>query len=145
MPAPEPTSVADQEATVVIPAIGLTLPVVRGGQSVIDRGVAAHYDGPGWRPPVDAGRPGTYWLAAHHSTHGSPFANLPSVRPGNLVNVITGGHTYTYTVTSTQVVGVTVERTTVYGTDSTTARILLQTCEGAEARLLVHGVLTSVS
>ena len=32
---------------------------------------------------------------------------------------------------------------TVYGPDSTTPRILLQTCDGATRRVLVHGVLTS--
>jgi sortase (surface protein transpeptidase) len=95
---------------------------------------------------VPAGSPGTYWLAAHHATHGSPFGNLPSVRPGAKVIITTAsGHTYTYTVTSLEEVGVTATYETVYGPDTTTARILLQTCDGATHRVLVHGVLTSAS
>jgi sortase (surface protein transpeptidase) len=128
---------------VSIPAIGLNLPVFPGGQSVIDEGVVTHFWAPGWRPPVAAGQAGTYWLAAHHVTHGAPFLNLPSVRPGDLV-IITpahGGPVVRYVITSLQVVGTTVAFTTVYGTDTTTPRLLLQTCEGSAYRLLVHGVL----
>ena len=142
-PAP-PTRVPGQEATVTIASAGITLPVVLGGQDVIDRGVAAHYAGPGWRPPVGPGQAGTYWLAAHHETHGSPFANLPNVHHGDRVVITTNnGRTVTYVVTSTELVGTSATMTTVYGPDRTTPRILLQTCIGASHRLLVHGVLAS--
>jgi hypothetical protein len=138
-PAPAP----GQEAWVSIPAIGLNLPVFAGGQSVIDEGVVTHFSAPGWRPPVAAGQPGTYWLAAHHVTHGAPFLNLPSVHPGDLVVItpVNGGAPVRYVITSMQVVGTSVPYTTVYGPDTTTPRLLLQTCEGGAYRLLVHGVL----
>lgn len=58
--APVAPVVAGEEAVVEIPSLKLSLPVVRGGQRVIDKGVAAHYSETGRRPVVDPGRPGTY-------------------------------------------------------------------------------------
>ena len=147
-PAPSPAPVRlvpGQEATVVIPSLGIDLPVVEGGQAVIDEGVVAHYSGPGWRAPTPAGAVGTYWLAAHHVTHGGPFGRLPAIHIGAQVLVVTAAHTYTYTVTSLQVAGTTATYATVYGTQPTARLALLQTCLGATERLLVHGVLTATS
>lgn len=142
--APVAPVVAGEEAVVEIPSLKLSLPVVRGGQRVIDKGVAAHYSETGRRPVVDPGRPGTYWLAAHDSTHGSPFGSLPAIADGAQVRIKTlGGVTFTYTITSRELVGSTTTEATVYGPDTTTPRILLQTCRGASHRLLVHGVLES--
>jgi hypothetical protein len=141
-PAPAALAFAPgQEAWLSIPSIGLTAPVFAGGQATIDRGVVTHYSGPGWRPPVGPGQAGTYWLAAHHVTHGAPFLNLPAISPGAVV-VITPLHgpIVRYLITSAQVVGTSADYTTVYGPDSTTPRLLLQTCEGGAYRLLVHGV-----
>jgi sortase (surface protein transpeptidase) len=142
---PRPTVVSGQEATLSIPSIGLTLPIFVGGQSTIDRGVVTHYVSPEERPPVPPGSPGTYWLAAHHSTHGAPFGRLPALQNGAKVDVIVGNTTYIYTVTSREVTGAQVSKSTVYGPDRTTPRILLQTCEGSADRLLIHGVLTGTS
>jgi LPXTG-site transpeptidase (sortase) family protein len=106
-PAPAPTRAAvraDAEATVSIRRLGLELPVVDGGQEVIDQGLVAHYWAPGWREPAAPGGHGTYWLAAHHTTHGSPFLALPDVVVGDRIDVRTIDQTFTYTVTSTDVV-----------------------------------------
>jgi sortase (surface protein transpeptidase) len=139
-PEAQPT-VSGQEATLVIASIGLRQPVVLGGQATIDRGVVTHFQGPGWRPAVAVGAPGTYWLAAHHATHGSPFGVLPNVRVGAIVAIDPlAGSEIRYQVTSVQVVGTTASLLTVYGPDTTTSRILLQTCEGGANRILVHGV-----
>jgi LPXTG-site transpeptidase (sortase) family protein len=136
--------VAGSEAVVTIPSIGIRLPVFLGGQATIDRGLVTHYEGSGWRPPVPAGAGGTYWLAAHHSTHGSPFAALPNIRAGAVVIIdVVGGPEIRYQVTGSEVVGTSASDMTVYGADPTTPRILLQTCEGGDYRLLVHGVLIS--
>jgi sortase A len=43
-----------------------------------------------------AGAKGNYVLAAHRVTHGEPFADFPSLRPGDLVHVETRAATYTY-------------------------------------------------
>jgi LPXTG-site transpeptidase (sortase) family protein len=149
-PSPAPPAVAarsvpGQEATVVIPSLGIDLPVVEGGQAVIDEGVVAHYSGPGWRAATAAGAVGTYWLAAHHVTHGGPFERLPLIHVGASVIVVTPVHTYTYIVTSLQVVGTAATYATVYGTQPAARLALLQTCLGATERLLVHGVLTATS
>jgi len=135
--------VPGQESWVSIPRLGIALAVFGGGQSVIDRGVVTHYDPPAGPRPVRAGQAGTYWLAAHHVTHGAPFLHLPDVRPGDLVVVTPadGSPAVRYRITSLGVVGVVVPTTTVYGTDPTSPRLLLQTCEGSSQRLLVHGVL----
>lgn len=136
--------VAGSEAVLIIPSIGIRLPVVLGGQATIDRGLVTHYEASGWRPPVAAGAPGTYWLAAHHSTHGSPFAALPNIRTGAVIIIdVVGGPEIRYQVTASQVVGTSASNLTVYGPDTTTPRILLQTCEGGAYRLLVHGVRIS--
>jgi sortase (surface protein transpeptidase) len=133
-----------QEATVVVASLGIDLPIVEGGQEVIDKGVVAHYRGPGWLTPTAAGAIGTYWLAAHEVTHGGPFDRLRAIRIGALVRVTTtADQTFVYTVTSLQVVGTTATHATVYGTDPTARLILLQTCLDAFHRLLVHGVLTA--
>lgn len=139
--APVPV-VADQEAVVEIPSLDVSLPVVPGGQRVIDKGVAAHYSA-AHRRAVDPGRPGTYWLAAHGSTSGSPFNELPAIDDGAEVRITTvAGETFTYTVTSRERVGTKVSPETLYGREPTTPRLLLQTCQGSE-RLLVRGVLTA--
>jgi LPXTG-site transpeptidase (sortase) family protein len=145
-PATAPATAPGQEAMVEIPSINVSLPVVRGGQDVIDRGVAAHYEGTQWRPPTGPGRPGTYWLAAHNSTQGSPFENLPAIAVGAEIRIISpDGTVFTYEVTARDRVGTTTTFETVYGQDASAKRILLQTCEGAARRLLVHGTLTSVT
>jgi LPXTG-site transpeptidase (sortase) family protein len=125
---------------VTIPSVGIRLPVVHGGQATIDRGVVAHYDSPQWRPAVEAGAVGTYWLAAHNATHGSPFGNLPNTKVGDVVVVTpVDGKPITYKITSKRLVGTTATDETVYGTDPGARRIMLQTCEGAANRLLVFG------
>lgn len=142
-PPAAPPLPAGVEAMVTIVSVGINLPVVLGGQSVIDQGVAAHYTAPGWEPPVPAGGVGTYWLAAHHTTHGAPFGTLPDMAVGAEVHVDTGAQTFVYTVTSMEVTGLYPGDAAVYGTDPTAATILLQTCIDAERRLLVRGILTA--
>ncbi len=145
-PAPPSGWAPAQEASVSIPRLGMSLPVHMGGQEVIDQGVATHYSGPVSRPPVSVGEAGTYWLAGHQSTHGKPFARLPESAVGDQV-VVTNrqGVSFTYAVTSTEIVGTKAPRAALYGTDPSARRILLQTCLGSTRRLLVHGTLTGVS
>jgi len=89
---------------------------------------------------------GTYWLAGHHSTHGEPFARVPELVAGDRVVVTSRtGASFTYTITSTQVVGTRAPRTTIYGTNPSARRILLQTCLDSTRRFLAHGTLSSVS
>jgi len=131
------------EATVSIPSLGIDLPVIEGGQSVIDEGVAAHYTADGWKEPVAAGAPGTYWLAAHHVTHGAPFEALPDIAVGAQIRITTNSQTFIYTVTSTEVVGLLPGDVAIYGTDEASPVILLQTCISDTRRFLVHGTLSA--
>lgn len=145
-PASASAGAPEQEATVTIPRLGLSLPVRMGGQDVINQGFVTHFSGPVSRPPVSVGDAGTYWLAGHHSTHGKPFARLPETAVGDQVVVQSrSGVTFTYTITSTLVVGTKAERSTIYGTNPSAHRILLQTCLSSTTRLLVQGTLTNVS
>jgi sortase (surface protein transpeptidase) len=144
VPKVTPATRATHEATVVVASLGIDLPIVEGGQEVIDKGVVAHYRGPRWLTPTAAGAIGTYWLAAHEVTHGGPFGRLRAIPIGALVRVTTtADRTFVYAITSLQVVGTTATYATVYGTDPTARLILLQTCLDAFHRLLVHGVLTA--
>jgi LPXTG-site transpeptidase (sortase) family protein len=137
------TSPAGTEAIISVPSLGIELPIISGGQSVIDQGVVAHYTAPGWEPPVAAGAPGTYWLAAHHATHGAPFEALPDVAVGAEIRVATSSQTFVYTVTSKEVVGLLPGDEAVYGTNPGAPLVLLQTCLDNTRRVLVHGTLTA--
>jgi LPXTG-site transpeptidase (sortase) family protein len=128
---------------VTIASVGIELPVFLGGQSVIDQGLVTHYTAPGWEDPVWPGAPGTYWLAAHATTHGAPFGSLPDLAAGAEIRLDTGTQTFTYTVTSTQITGLYPGDDLMYGIDPTAAVILLQTCIDDTRRLLVHGTLTA--
>lgn len=143
VPATIVVSPPGMEATVSIPSLGIDLPVVEGGQAVIDQGVVAHYVADGWKDPVEAGAPGTYWLAAHHMTHGGPFAALADVSVGAPIVITAGGNTFVYTVTSTAIVGLLPGDVAIYGVDESAPSILLQTCIDATRRFLVHGTLTA--
>ena len=45
---------------------------------------------------IEPGQVGNYALAGHRITHGQPFSNLPDLRPGDKVYVITHKITYVY-------------------------------------------------
>jgi LPXTG-site transpeptidase (sortase) family protein len=144
VPVPEAPTV-DAGVHLSIPRLGIEASVVAGGQDAIDQGHVVHYWAPGWREPVGAGEPGTYWLAAHHETHGSPFLALPEVQVGDRIAVTTSTRISTYEVTSTEVVLDDAGFGPVYGTDPAAPRILLQTCLDEVHRLLVHGTLVPTS
>lgn len=76
------------------------MPAKGDPSDVLSKGVG-HFTGTG---PVVNGHPttigvgqiGNYALAGHRITHGQPFANLPDLRPGDKVYVITHKLTYVY-------------------------------------------------
>lgn len=141
-PAPLPQGA---EATIAIPRLGIDLAVYGGGQDVIDQGLVAHYWAEGWREPVAAGAAGTYWLAAHHETHGSPFLRVPELVVGDQIIVTTATQTFTYRVSSLEVVLDDAGFGPVYGADPSAPLILLQTCLDSVRRLLVHGTLVAAT
>lgn len=80
-----------------IPKIGLTVPINDGvTQDVLAKGVGLFLKtGPG-KVTIGPGDVGNYALAGHRITHGQPFADMPSLRPGDKVYVITHATTYVY-------------------------------------------------
>ena len=67
------------------------VPVLEGSsREVLAAGVGHMAD------TADAGAAGNYVLAGHRVTHGEPFAELPSLEPGDEVVVETRAATYTY-------------------------------------------------
>ena len=81
------------EALLEIPVLGINQVVVKGTSST------DLLSGPGLMP--DTALPGTKGnsvIAGRRSTAGAPFANLPALRPGDQVVVVTGLGKFTYRV-----------------------------------------------
>jgi sortase A len=105
--------------------------------------------------------PGTQWpgqfgnfaVAGHRVTSGNPFWSLPSLRPGDLVNVQTQLNDYTYRVTGKDMVVPTdtavLDPVPGHPGQQPTARLItLITCDPAWTgthRVIVTGVLVSAS
>lgn len=83
----------DAEALIRIPRFGkgYVVPVYAGvSTDVLARGFG-HFD-----HTADPGRVGNYALAAHRITHGQPLRDMPDLRPGDRVIVITHEARYVY-------------------------------------------------
>ncbi|TNC45336.1 class E sortase [Mumia zhuanghuii] len=106
--------------------------------------------GPGRFPETALpGQVGNFAVAGHRATHGEPFAHIDRVRKGDKIIVEAIGSTYTYVVTSTQIVPPT-EVGVLYSVPGKPnarprkARITIVTCHprwGSSERLIVHGKL----
>jgi sortase A len=89
----QPVPIGAASALILIPRFGshYVMPVFQGvGEDVLAKGFGHFADtaGPGQR--------GNYALAAHRITHGQPLREMPSLRPGDTVEVETRTHVYTY-------------------------------------------------
>jgi sortase A len=99
------------------------------------------------------GQTGNFAVAGHRVTSGNPFWSLPSLRPGDLVDVQTKLNDYTYKVTGKQMV--VPSDTTVldavpgHPSEQPTQRLItLITCDPAWTgthRVIVTGVLVAAS
>jgi len=125
-----------------IQALGLHLPIVPGGQATIDADVVAHYEASDWLPPVPAGAPGAYWLAAHDTC--GLFATLPEVPDGAEVSItsLDGEVLARYWVTArTSVDGRRpLPWSTFYRWGDDRPYAVLQTCTPGSQRLLVYAL-----
>ncbi|NGN95312.1 class E sortase [Nocardioides sp. KC13] len=84
-------------ALIEIPRFGkdYRIPVLEGTS---DRALGAgfgHFDG-----TAGPGEVGNFALAGHRVTHGEPLRNLPDLRPGDKIRVLTREKTYVYALTS---------------------------------------------
>ena len=91
------TEFGSAEALVEIPRFGedYRVPVLEGTS---DRALGAgfgHFDG-----TAGPGEVGNFALAGHRVTHGEPLHDLPELRPGDEIRVVTREKTYVYALTS---------------------------------------------
>lgn len=91
----------------VIPSIQLDAPVVPAAYQLveIDSQVFQQWEAPaepaaGWQfASAGLGRSGNTVLNGHHNIHGSVFARLVDIHPGDTIGVHSGSEVFTYTVT----------------------------------------------
>jgi sortase A len=127
-----------QIGTITIPKIGLVHPIYEGiTLTVIDHG-------PGhWPGSALPGHRGNTVFPGHRVTHTHPFLNLDQLAPGDAVIFRTGDGTFTYQVTSIQIV----KPTDMWVTDPTpTPTMTLIACHpkhSAAQRIVVKGKLVA--
>ncbi|MFE3162749.1 class E sortase [Streptomyces sp. NPDC059224] len=152
---PTPVVASQAYAILVVPRLGLRVPVAEGVSkpNVLNHGYVGHY--PGTQQP---GQAGNFALAGHRNTHGEPFRYLPRLRVKDTVEVETEAATYTYAVdqilprTSSRDSGVirAVPRSIVkpsYGYEEPGHYITLTTCTPeftSRYRMVVWGRLVSM-
>lgn len=84
---------------ILIQRIGVDLPLLEGiALSTLDRG-------PGhWPGTAMPGQIGNAVIAGHRVSHGKPFRHIDDLQPGDEVTMTTADGTFTYVVTSSEVV-----------------------------------------
>jgi sortase (surface protein transpeptidase) len=146
-----------QVMTITMADISYSCPVYAGGQSVIDTGAATLITDQGSSPllALHPGDGGTLWIAAHRSSHGGPFAAVPTLADGAIVTVSDGSHTASYRIVGRAHVNVhdgLVVDAAGQATDAATQdsvfrpdrggtgepRLLLQTCDGNNWRWMLY-------
>jgi sortase A len=96
---PIPTQGPQQARQVQIPAIGVNAPVVLGdGWEQLKKGVGQHIGS------ANPGEQGNLVLSAHNDIFGEIFRDLDKLKEGDQVTIVTQDRTFTYQVTSSQVV-----------------------------------------
>lgn len=135
-------------ATISVPRFGSTWlqPIVQG-TTLAELGVGVGHV-PGTAMPGQIGNCG---LAGHRTTHGRPFNHIAELRRGDKITIVTNVATYTYSVTSKEVV--TPDAVSVFDpvphhpkAKQTKAIVTLSSCHpeySAHERYVVHGELVS--
>jgi sortase (surface protein transpeptidase) len=154
------TGTAGASMQISIADISYDCPVYTGGQSTIDAGFVTLFveTGANTALATHPGQAGTLWLAAHRTSHGGAFADVPSLADGALITVGDGVAQATYTVVGRAYVevrgGIVVDSTGVATQAATAAailradrtadlapRLLLQTCDGENHRWMIYADL----
>jgi sortase A len=89
----DPIAPGDPVALVVVPSLGIRQVVVEGTSSVDLRSGPGHL-----RVTTLPGQVGTSVIFGRSTTYGGPFRELPSLRPGDGLQVTTGQGRFTYRV-----------------------------------------------
>lgn len=96
---PIPTQGPQQARQIQIPAIGVNAPVVLGdGWEQLKKGVGQHVGS------ANPGEKGNLVLSAHNDIFGEIFRDLDRLEEGDQVILVTQDRTFTYVVTTSQVV-----------------------------------------
>jgi sortase A len=99
---PIPTPGPEQGIQIQIPIINVDAPVVQGdGWEQLKKGVAQHAGS------ADPGQSGNMVLSAHNDVYGEIFRNLDQLERGDQIIVYTAQHSFTYFITSIQIVAPT--------------------------------------
>ncbi|MEQ1874387.1 MAG: sortase [Ilumatobacteraceae bacterium] len=129
-----PASAAACQGCVVLsaPAIGLSATAQPGQQAVIDQegGVAVY-------TPLTTGNvggPGTMWLVGHRTTHGAVFNRVPTLVPGDVIDLIDDAGAHRYVVNRLLVVSESDWASHVNIHDTSRSVLILQTSH-PESRL----------
>jgi len=144
-PEPEPTKEPEKEkmpdpiATIKIPSINLSLPVLEGATQKNMKYAAAHLTETG-----KFGQIGNAAIAAHRmKTKGRLFNRLNEVAEGDSIKVTTGNKTYNYTVYKISIVDPT--DVSVLNYNKTDKLLTLITCDpvvNPTHRLIVHAKIS---
>ncbi len=96
---PIPTQGPEQAVQIQIPAISVDAPVVQGDNwEQLKKGVGQHIGS------ANPGESGNMVLSAHDDVYGEIFRHLDQLEQGDEIIVYTAQHSYTYIVTSVQIV-----------------------------------------
>lgn len=96
---PIPTPGPEQANRIQIPAIGVDAPIVQGdGWEQLKKGVSQHIGS------ANPGEPSNIVLAAHNDVFGEIFRDLDRLKPGDQVIIFTQKRSYTYIVSTTEIV-----------------------------------------
>ena len=124
---PAPTSAAACQGCVIVsaPTIGLNVTAQPGQQAVIDQqgGVAIY-------TPLTTGvvgGPGTVWIVGHRTTHGAVFNLVPSLLPGDAIDLIDDGGAHRYVVNRVLVVSESDWQSQLATDDGSRSILILQT------------------
>lgn len=146
--------------TITIPDISYSCPVYAGGQSMLDSGAVTQISDPSIASVLadHPGGPGVLWIAAHRSSHGGAFADVPSLADGSIVTVSDGTLTASYrivgrlyaTIENDRVLDGSNQPSGAATLDSIVrpdhgnygaSRLLLQTCDGDSHRWMIYADL----
>ncbi len=99
---PIPTSGPEQATRIQIPALNIDDPIVQGdGWEQLKKGVGQHIGS------VNPGKPGNIVLTAHNDVFGQIFRQLDQLKAGDAIIVFTPQRSFTYIVTSSEIVAPT--------------------------------------
>jgi len=133
---PVPTQSPQQARQIQIPAIGVNAPVVLGdGWEQLKKGVGQHIG------TANPGDPGNLVLSAHNDIFSEIFRDLDKLQKGDEVIIITQDRSFTYVITSIEIVDPTRVDLLASTSESTITLISCYPYLVDNKRIVVRGIL----